>query len=111
MTWWLKAAEELSTLRQLGIARPGSVISGFILDAPTVTIEGEATEVPPAASDQPAPPGTLSLPAPLVPEAPALPVVQSTPKAEPPSNSFLRGEGRYKLRWQIRPQLRKAASR
>jgi hypothetical protein len=110
MTWWLKAAEELSTLRQLGIARPGSVISGFILDAPTVTIEAEAVEVPPAASDQPAPPGTLLLPAP-VSAASALPVVQSTPKAEPPSNSFLRGETRYKLRWEIRSQLRKAASR
>ncbi len=111
MTWWLKAAEELRTLRQLGIATPGSVISGFILDAPTVTIDGDAIEVPPIAADRPPPPGTLSLPAPLEPEAPALPVVQSTPKAEAPANSFLRGEGRYKLRWQIRPELRKAASR
>ena len=84
MTWWLKAAEELRTLRQLGIARPGSVISGFILDAPTVTIEGEATEVPPSAADQPADSPALSLPPPLEPAAPALPVVQSPPPAEAP---------------------------
>jgi hypothetical protein len=111
MTWWLKAAEELRTLRQLGIATPGSVISGFILDAPTVTIEGEATEVAALIADQPATSPALSLPAPLQPEAPALPVVQSPPPAEAPRKSFLRGEGRYKLRWEIRPQLRKTASR
>ena len=50
MTWWLKAAEELRTLRQLGIARPGSVISGFVLDVPPATIEGRARRVEPAAA-------------------------------------------------------------
>ena len=69
MTWWLKAAEELRTLRQLGIAKPGSIVSGFILDAPTVTIEGEATVVPPSAADQPADLPALSLPPPLEPAA------------------------------------------
>src|SRR5688572_3683752 len=111
MTWWLKAAEELRTLRQLGIARPGSVISGFILDAPTVTIEGEATEVPPSAADQPADPPALSPPPPLEPSAPALPVVQTPSPADTPHKSFLRAEGKYRLRWEIRPQLRKTASR
>ena len=111
MTWWLKAAEELRTLRQLGIAKPGSIVSGFILDAPTVTIEGEATVVPPSAADQPADLPALSLPPPLEPAAPALPVVQNPPPAEAPRKSFLRGDGKYKLRWEIRPQLRKSASR
>ncbi len=108
MPWWLKAAEELRTLRRLGIARPGSVISGFLLDVPPTTIEGRVRKLEPGEDRLPR---ALSLPAPPEPTAPTPEVARSAGGTEPPSSSFLRGEGRYKLHWGIRPQARKTASK
>jgi hypothetical protein len=110
MTWWLKAAEELRTLRHLRIAGSGSVVSGFILDAPTVTIEGEATELPQAAAAQPLAPAQVSSSPDAAPSCPEAPAPGSAP-AEPVNSSFLRGARRYKLRYEIRPQQRKTANR
>jgi hypothetical protein len=110
MTWWLKAAEELRTLRHLGIAGTGSVVAGFVLEAPTLTIEGEATELPPAGAGQPASSAGAS-PPPDAPQASPQPRGQGGAPDEAVTSSFLRGERRYKLRHEIGPQQRKAASR
>ncbi len=110
MPWWLKAAEELRTLRRLGIARPGSVISGLLLDVPPTTIEGRVRKIEPATGEDRMP-RALSLPAPPEPTAATRPAARSAGGTEPPSSSFLRGEGRYKLHWGIRPQARKTASK
>jgi hypothetical protein len=108
MTWWLKAAEELRTLRQLGIAKPGSATSGFLLEVPTATIEGTASEIKEVIAD---PPAAAALPPPSEPAAPSLPVAEHSRPANPPRSSFLRDGGRYKLHWEIRPQARKTASK
>jgi hypothetical protein len=114
VTWWLRAAEELRTLRRLGIGSPASVISGFPLETPTATIEGTAREVRRGPGGDGAvadPPAAPALPAQPEPAASAPPVAQQLATAKLPQSSFLRGGDRYKLRWEIRPQAGKTASK
>jgi hypothetical protein len=41
MSWWLKAAEEQKALKAWGIAPQANVVTaGFVLEVPTLTIEG-----------------------------------------------------------------------